>query len=202
MPVYYRPRRFVRRLGQALTVQQLLVQAANRYGLDPSLLIAMAQRESNFDPNAYNPSTGACGVMQLIARTAAAYGVTNCKDPAQNIDGGAHVLADLVSQFGDVIKAVAAYDWGSGNLSAAIRQWGDNWFSHAPAETQAYVTAITGAPPAPLTIDASTGLPIDDNTPTPVATVNAPGVSTGEIVGLTAAGVGAYLLLDFLSEVL
>src|SRR6266478_1442676 len=135
--------RLARRLGQAAgaSVQQLLTQAAARYGIDPSLVISIAQRESSFR-NIVNPRTGACGIMQLLAATARAYGVTDCMDPVQNIDAGAHLLSDLLEQFGDLAKAVAAYDWGSGNLSKAIAQWGDDWFSHAPAETQAYVTAI------------------------------------------------------------
>ncbi len=208
----------IRRLGQALaqSVQQLLAQAAARYGIDPSLVMAMAQRESGFR-NIVNPRTGACGVMQLLPATARAYGVTNCLDAAQNIDAGVHVLADYISQFGDVVKAVAAYDWGSGNLSRAVAQWGEDWFSHAPAETQAYVTAITGAgstwspplttsaaPGSPLTIDAATGLPIEDSTPTPPRTppVQAAGFkipTTGNpLLDLAIAGAGALLLSEFL----
>jgi soluble lytic murein transglycosylase-like protein len=200
-------RRFVRRLGQAAgaSVQQLLVQAAARYGIDPSLVMAIAQRESGFR-NIVNPRTGACGVMQLLPATAAAYGVTNCLDPASNIDAGVHVLADYIRQFGDVVKAVAAYDWGSGHLSSAIAQWGEDWFSHAPAETQAYVTAITGppatspAPGPPLTIDASTGLPIEDSTPTPTAQAAGFKIPTtgNPLLDLAIAGAGALLLSEFL----
>jgi soluble lytic murein transglycosylase-like protein len=195
-----------RRLGQAAgaSVQQLLAQAAARYGIDPSLVMAIAERESNFR-SVVNPRTGACGVMQLLPSTAAAYGVTNCLDAVQNIDAGVHVLADYLAQFGDVVKAVAAYDWGSGHLANAIAQWGEDWFSHAPAETQAYVTAITGPPtsavPGPLTIDASTGLPIDDTTPTPPPT-RAAGFrfpTTGNpLLDLAIAGAGALILSDFL----
>jgi soluble lytic murein transglycosylase-like protein len=195
------------RLGQAAgaSVQQLLAQAAARYGIDPSLVMAIAERESRFR-NVVNPRTGACGVMQLLPRTAAAYGVANCLDVFQNIDAGVHVLADYLKEFGDVVKAVAAYDWGSGHLSNAIAQWGEDWFSHAPAETQAYVTAITGpptsavpGPPPPLTIDASTGLPIDDTRPTPVQRAGFKLPTTGNpLLDLAIAGTGALILSDFL----
>jgi len=202
----FRPtfRRLARRLGDvaALTVQQLLVQAAARYGVDPNLVISIAQRESGFR-SIVNPRTGACGVMQLLPSTAAAYGVSNCLDPAQNIDAGVHLLSDLLAQFGDLAEAVAAYDWGSGNLSKAIAQWGNDWFLHAPAETQAYVTAIAGAPPAsanpPLTLDAATGLPIEDTTPTPPVRAGFTIPTTGNpLLDLTVAGVGALLLADLL----
>jgi soluble lytic murein transglycosylase-like protein len=188
------------RLG-ALTVQQLLVQAAARYGIDPNLVMAIAQRESGFR-SIINPSSGACGVMQLLPATARAYGVSNCLDPAQNIDAGVHLLSDLLAQFGDLAEAVAAYDWGSGNVSKAIAQWGADWFSHAPAETQAYVSAIAGAPAAPaapLTIDASTGQVINDSTPTPPVSAGVTFPTTGNaLLDLTIAGAGALLLADLL----
>jgi soluble lytic murein transglycosylase-like protein len=194
-----------RRLGNAgPSIPQLLVQAAARYGVDSSLVMAIAQRESNFR-SVVNPQSGACGVMQLLPATARAYGASNCLDPVQNIDAGVHLLSDLITQFGgDLAKAVAAYDWGSGNLSKAIAQWGDDWFSHAPGETQAYVSAIVGAPAgsSPLTIDASTGLPIDDSTPTPAVAAGlvSTSPSTTGILGLTAALFGGYLLLDLLTD--
>ena len=169
---YAATRRGLGDVVNAATVQQLLVQAAARYGFDPSLILAQAQQESGFR-NVTNPSSGACGVLQLLPSTAAQYGVSNCLDVAANIDAGVHYLADLLNQFGgDIAKALAAYDWGPGNLGKAIAAWGDQWLAHAPAETQNYVAKIAGVTPPPiatppLTIDASTGLPIEDATPTP-----------------------------------
>ena len=43
---------------------------------------------------------------------------------------------------GDHNKALAAYNWGNGNLDKAIKQYGNNWLSHAPKETQGYVNSI------------------------------------------------------------
>lgn len=41
---------------------------------------------------------------------------------------------------GDLRKMWAAYNWGPGNLDAAIAKYGENgWFSRAPAETRAYI---------------------------------------------------------------
>jgi hypothetical protein len=58
--------------------------------------------------------------------------------------------------------------------------------------------------PAPLTIDASTGAPIDDSTPTPVLTPTQASIfssppSTDVIVGAIALGIGALILEDVLS---
>jgi hypothetical protein len=200
-------------LVNAATVQQLLVQAAARYGFDPSLIIAQAQQESGFR-NVTNPTTGACGVLQLLPSTAAQYGVSDCRNVAANIDAGVHYLADLLNQFGDIAKALAAYDWGPGNLGKAIAAWGDQWLAHAPAETQNYVAKIAGISPPPpltspisqgatppLTIDAATGQPIEDNTPTPPATsaFDLSSVPT-PILASAALALGAFLLSEILND--
>ena len=54
----------------------LLSAAAVRYGLDPALLLAVAQRESGLDPNAVS-AKGAQGVMQLMPATSRSLGVTD-----------------------------------------------------------------------------------------------------------------------------
>jgi hypothetical protein len=183
-------------IAQNTIIIGLIQQAASRYGVDPSLALAIAQRESGLNPNAQSPA-GAQGVMQLEPPTAAQYGVTNPFDAAQNISAGVHYLADLIGQFGDLVKAVAAYNWGPGNVSNAITRYGGNWLSAAPAETQNYVQAILGVTPAsnappsslptpsqqqpPLTIDASTGQPVTDTTDTSQLQPVTPGVMPGDI---------------------
>lgn len=153
--------------AQTLSIAQMITAAAGAYGVDPSLALAVAQRESGLNPNLVNPASGASGVMQLMPATAAALGVTNIMDPQQNINAGVKYLSQLLAMYGgDVAKTVAAYDWGPGNLNADLSANGENWLAFAPAETQAYVQALTGQTPGaapaspsspPLTIDASTG---------------------------------------------
>jgi soluble lytic murein transglycosylase-like protein len=183
-------------LGDAASVQQLLVQAAARYGFDSSLILAQAQQESGFR-NVTNPSTGACGVLQLLPSTAAQYGVSNCLDVAANIDAGVHYLADLLNQFGgDIAKALAAYDWGPGNLGKAITAWGDQWLAHAPAETQNYVAKIAGVtPPAPLE-DAT---PTPPATPTSLPSLDLSSVPTPVLLA-AAAALGVVVLREFLDD--
>jgi soluble lytic murein transglycosylase-like protein len=109
--------------------------AAQKYGLDPALLRGLIRQESNFDPNAGSPA-GAQGLTQLMPGTAAALGVTNPNDPAQNIDAGARYLRQQLDAFGgDVSKALAAYNAGPG----AVQRYGG-----VPpyAETQNYVRQV------------------------------------------------------------
>ena len=135
-------------------IVNLLDQAAGQYGVSPDLAVAVAQQESGGNPNAVS-SAGAMGVMQLMPATAASLGVSNPFDPAQNIDAGVRYLAQMLAQFGDPTLALAAYNWGPGNVQ---KHGYNNW----PAETSNYVRSILGklsiaVSTQPPTIDASTG---------------------------------------------
>ena len=95
---------------------QHFAAASQKYGVDYDLLRAVAKTESGFNASAVS-SAGAVGVMQLMPGTAAAYGVTDSKNAAQNIDGGAHFLSDLIARFnGDTDKALAAYNRGAADV--------------------------------------------------------------------------------------
>jgi soluble lytic murein transglycosylase-like protein len=116
-------------------IQTLIDAAANKYGISPTLLQAVAQKESGYDANAVS-SAGALGVMQLMPGTDRDMGVTDPFDPAQNIDAGAKYLAQQLHTFGgDAALALAAYDAGPGTVQK---------YNGIPpfAETQDYVSSI------------------------------------------------------------
>lgn len=94
----------------------LIGQVAARNGLEPALVRAIAHVESRFNSNAVSPA-GAVGVMQLMPATARRYGTVNRNDPAQNLEGGARYVRDLLRLYGgNVALALAAYNSGEHNV--------------------------------------------------------------------------------------
>ena len=113
----------------------IISEAAQKHGVDPRLVAAVAQRESRFNPSAVSP-VGACGVMQLMPATARYLGVNNIFDARENVMAGARYLRTLLDTFhGDVDLTLAAYNAGPG---AVQRSRGVPPY----AETRAYVKSI------------------------------------------------------------
>ena len=109
-------------------------QAAQKYGVDPKLVSAVAEVESGGRQDSVSPA-GAVGVMQLMPETAAGLGV-NPYDMESNVEGGAKYLREMLDTFdGDVKKAVAAYNAGPNAVKA---------YGGVPpyAETQNYVSSV------------------------------------------------------------
>ena len=112
--------------------------AARSNGLDPGLLHAVIRVESGYNARALSIK-GASGLMQLIPGTARRYGVNNIFDPAENINGGARYLKDLLAMFNNNIElALAGYNAGE---NAVIRA--GHRVPNYP-ETMAYVPKVIG----------------------------------------------------------
>jgi hypothetical protein len=91
-------------------------EASERFDVPERLIRAVIRAESDFNPDAVSHA-GAQGLMQLMPGTAADLGVTDPFDPRQNIMGGTRYLRMLLDRYdGDRELALAAYNWGMGNL--------------------------------------------------------------------------------------
>ena len=113
-----------------------IMRAAARWNVSAALLAGQLMAESNFDPFAGSPA-GAQGIAQFIPSTAAAYGLANPYDPAEAIDAEAHLMSDLIRQFGSPELALAAYNAGPAPVEAC------HCVPSIP-ETTAYVSRILG----------------------------------------------------------
>jgi soluble lytic murein transglycosylase-like protein len=118
------------------TYDDLIREHATRYDVNPGLVRAVVQVESNFNPYAVSPK-GAQGLMQLMPATAKQFGVTKPFDPSENIRGGTAYLRQLLDRYGnDKRLALAAYNAGPG----AVDKYGDTVPPYR--ETRDYVARV------------------------------------------------------------
>jgi soluble lytic murein transglycosylase-like protein len=110
--------------------------AAQRWSVSAVLLSAQLYAESGFNPFATSP-VGAQGIAQFMPATAHGMGLADPFDPDQAIDAQAHLMRDLLRQFGTVPLALAAYNAGPAPVSGC---------GCVPAfpETRGYVARILG----------------------------------------------------------
>jgi hypothetical protein len=97
---------------------RMVVSASNRHGVPASLIHAVIQKESGYNPAARSKRS-ARGLMQVTAATGRFVGVNNSKrlyDPQTNIDAGTAYLKYLIANYDTVDEVLAAYNSGPGNV--------------------------------------------------------------------------------------
>jgi soluble lytic murein transglycosylase-like protein len=99
--------------------EKIVREAAERHHVDPALVRAVIETESNWNPKAYSHK-GAGGLMQLIPTTAQRFGAYDVFNPQQNIDAGVKYLRTLLERYnGNLDLALAAYNAGEGAVERA-----------------------------------------------------------------------------------
>ncbi|MDN8598616.1 phage tail tape measure protein [Citrobacter sp. S2-9] len=117
-------------------------QLEAKYQLPTGLLNSVATTESGGNQFAVS-SAGAQGLFQLMPGTAKGLGLKEGEqfDPQKSSEAAARYLSSLLKQFGgDVNTALAAYNWGPGNVAK-------KGLGNMPAETKAYLQKVTGGMP-------------------------------------------------------
>jgi soluble lytic murein transglycosylase-like protein len=122
---------------------EMIDTVSKEQGVDASLVKAVIQVESRYQPRARSPK-GAMGLMQLMPDTARQYAVRDPYDPRANIEAGIRHLKSLLERF-PLALALAAYNAGE----AAVARFGG---LPPYSETRSYVSqvlALLGAVAAP-----------------------------------------------------
>ncbi len=100
-------------------VEALVREAAERHRVDPALVRAVIETESNWNSGAMSRK-GAVGLMQLIPTTAQRFGANDLFNPKQNVDAGVRYLKTLLERYnGNLDLALAAYNAGEGAVDRA-----------------------------------------------------------------------------------
>lgn len=118
----------------------IIEQSGRRWGLSADFIKTAIFVESRGNRNAISPR-GAAGLMQIMEATAKIdlNGIDRF-DPVQNIRGGVEYYGRLVARYrGDLEKAVAAYNWGMGNVDKVSKKYGQAWRAALPSETKNYL---------------------------------------------------------------
>lgn len=117
----------------ASDIQQIIIEEANRAGVSPALMLAIANQESGFNPNAVGDKSlgGSYGLFQIHKPSHPDY--TGGFDPRANAAYASKMMAGLLKAYnGDVAKALWGYNAGGGNVAKGIY----------PDSTKAYVKNV------------------------------------------------------------
>ena len=129
--------------------------SSERHAVDPFLVAAVIETESNWDPDAISPKD-AHGLMQLLPATAedmvrlglvdaTHFDPENLDDPETNIEFGSAYLAYLHENLSTTEEIVAAYNAGLGAVQGWLANGGSIPEDIEYAETRAYVERVMSA---------------------------------------------------------
>ena len=116
--------------GERDALARALLEASREHGLQPAFVLAVIEVESRFDPYAVSHK-GALGLMQVLPSTGAPIarrlgipwrGPQTLFDPHANVRIGVAYLSELLDRYANVRAALAAYNWGPGEIDNRLRQ--------------------------------------------------------------------------------
>lgn len=127
--------------SEAERINDAVLKAAKKYGVDKDLINAIIKIESDFNPKTVS-SAGAKGLMQLMSFNFEMLGVTDPFNIEQNIDGGTKLIKKYIDMYdGDVKMGLMAYNGGPTRMkNRGVKSPSDIY--KMPKETQNYIDKI------------------------------------------------------------
>jgi soluble lytic murein transglycosylase-like protein len=114
-------------------LQLHIIERADAHGIDPAVIVAMACKESSYRPSAIGDGGKSFGLLQIQPRWHSArmnkLGCADLLDPYQNVVVGIDYLCDLLSKYGDMGKALTAYN--RGHYNGTVTQYAKTILAHA-----------------------------------------------------------------------
>lgn len=98
-------------------VQDVIFAECEKYNIPPEIIVAMIERESQFNQYGIGDDGRSLGLMQIQPKhhiqRMIELGCTDLFDPIQNVTVGIDILAELYNRYGDLPQALVAYNGGS-----------------------------------------------------------------------------------------
>lgn len=135
-------------LAEDVDPREVVSEVDGSFVATNKLMSALLLQESDGDPNAFNEQSGAQGAFQIIPATATqpGFGVDpiteeDTFDPASALRFARDYLSAMLNRYnGNLDHALAAYNWGPGNVDLWIKAGAS--FAQLPRETRNYITRI------------------------------------------------------------
>lgn len=97
-------------------LQMFISEKCESSGIDPTIIFAMIERETNYNAKAMGDGGESYGIMQIKAKYHTERMVdlncTDLLDPYQNVTVGIDILCELLSKYDDMEMALCAYNAG------------------------------------------------------------------------------------------
>lgn len=120
----------------ARDIQSMIVRIAKEEGVDPAIMLAIAQQESGFNPNAVGDGGKSFGLFQIYSSAHPDY--KGGTDPEANTRYATRLFKGLLNQNnGSVNRALWAYNAGQGNVNRGV----------LPSSTKQYINNIAALTP-------------------------------------------------------
>lgn len=116
----------------SVELQLHIIRECGKYNIEPLVVIAIIEQESNYDASAIGDNGDSLGLMQIQPKwhqeRMERLGCLNLLDPMQNVTVGINILAEILEEYEDIEMALVVYNAGQTKAE-------NKWFGKGIYET-------------------------------------------------------------------